>query len=69
MTYSTIRLKLSLLKKIVNVAIVICMFLILGMVKPSEVSDQVKLIAKPILKPFFEHFQKTGRNYTNIFNL
>ncbi len=69
MNYSRLRLRLNIWKKGINLLIVICMALIIGLAKPNQVTSNVKLIAKPFFKPFFDQFKDTGRNFTNIFNL
>ena len=69
MNYLKLRSKLSIARKGINILLVICMLLIMGLAKPSEVNNHLKIIAKPILKPFFEQFQARQRDFTNIFNL
>ena len=69
MEYLRIRSQLSLLRKSINVAIVICFLLIIGLTKTAQIKGSIELIAKPMIKPFFDQFKDTGRNFTNIFNL
>ena len=69
MKYLKIRWQLSLLRKSINITIVICFLLILLLTKTAVVKGRIELIDKHIFKPFFEQFNDTGSNFTNIFNL
>ena len=69
MKYSTLRWKLNIIKKGINFLILVCILFIIGLAKPNEVGSQVKLIAKPLFKPFFDQFESKSRDFTNIFNI
>ena len=69
MRYTNVRGRLKILKRGINIAMVVCLLMIFGLSKPASISKSVEFIAAPLIKPFLDQFRSEGRQFTNIFNL
>ena len=54
--------------KVLNILIIICIFLIVGLIDWDSATPNARLIATPLFD-FFDQFKSNGIDYTNIFNL